>query len=92
MRGVKHLIQCHCMLPQFRNMKEPIFHKFPVFSVIDNSDITIEKFSICNNCAALHKVVDICKSEIVIGADDRNVARTIEDVKTWNIRKFIFCA
>ena len=81
MRGVKQLIQCHCMLPQFRHMKNPVFHKFTVFSVIDDSDTVVEKFSICNNCAALHSVVGICKSEIVVGADDRNITRTIEDVR-----------
>ena len=81
MRGVKHLIQCHCILPQFRNMNNPVFHKFLVFSIISEDDTTIEKFSSCNNCGALHKIVDVCKSEIVVGADEVSTIRTIDDIK-----------
>tara|TARA_B100000686_G_C16775358_1_gene968042 strand:+ start:1930 stop:2343 length:414 start_codon:yes stop_codon:yes gene_type:complete len=62
-------------------MNDPVFHKFSVFSVFDNKDSIYEKFSSCNNCGALHKIVDICKSEIVIGAEDGNAVRTIEDIK-----------
>ena len=34
--GVKHLIQCHCVLPQYRNANPPMFHKFVTFSVVDD--------------------------------------------------------
>lgn len=70
MKGIKHLIQCHCILPQFRNAKEPVFHKFVVFSMIDDSDTVGVKYANCNNCGAVHKVYDICKSEIVTGKED----------------------
>ena len=70
MKGVKHLVQCHCILPQYKNAKDPVFHKFTVFSVIDDSDTVVSKYAECNNCGAAHKVYDICKSEIVVGKDE----------------------
>jgi len=70
MEGLKHLIECHCILPQFRNRKEPVFHKFVAFSIIDKEDQIQPKFSQCNNCGVIHKIVDICKSEIITGMED----------------------
>jgi hypothetical protein len=67
--GIKHLIQCHCILPQYRNRPDPVFHKFTVFSVVEN-DIAAEKIAQCPNCGVMHKVVDLCKSEILIGKDE----------------------
>ncbi len=81
MTGQQHLIQCHCVLPQFRGRKNPVFHKFVVFSVIDDSDTVVPKFVQCNNCAVVHKVYDICKSEIVPGKDEIRNTTKIEDFK-----------
>lgn len=81
MRGLKHLVQCHCILPQYRQLKDPVFHKFPVFSIIDDSDTVIVKYAECNNCGAAHKVYDICKSEISVGKDEVKSALAIEDFK-----------
>ena len=81
LRGEKHLIQCHCILPQYRNSKDPVFHKFTVFSVIDESDTVTPKYANCNNCGAVHKVYDICKSEIVTGADEMRSTLSIDDFK-----------
>ena len=90
MKGIKHLVQCHCVLPQYRGRAEPVFHKFPVFSILsDNEDDedVIAKFSQCNNCGAIHKVIDICKSEIVPGADESSAILTIDDIKSSLPRK-----
>lgn len=81
LRGEKHLIQCHCILPQYRNSKDPVFHKFTVFSVIDESDTVTPKYANCNNCGAVHKVYDICKSEIVTGADEMRSTLSVDDFK-----------
>ena len=81
MHGVKHLIQCHCVLPQYRGRSEPFFHKFAVFSMIDEEDNVVPKFAQCNNCQAVHKVVDICKSEIVPGVDESSAILTINDIR-----------
>lgn len=83
MRGVKHIVQCHCILPQYRakTFEETVFHKFVVFSVIDNDDKVIEKLVNCNNCGATHKIFDICKSEIVTGKEDIKSVMSIDDFK-----------
>ena len=62
-------------------MKDPVFHKFPVFSVIDESDTVLLKYAECNNCGAAHKVYDICKSEIVTGKDEVRSQLSISDFK-----------
>jgi hypothetical protein len=81
MTGQQHLVQCHCVLPQFKGRKDPVYHKFTVFSVIDDSDTVVPKYVQCNNCAVIHKVYDICKSEIILGKDEmRNVSK-IDDFK-----------
>lgn len=78
--GVKHLIECHCVLPQYRKMENPIFHKFVVFSVIDD-DVVEPKFVQCNNCSIVHKITDICKSEIVAGLEFSNAVTRIDEVR-----------
>ncbi len=82
MRGVKHLVQCHCILPQYRKMKEPLFHKFIVFTVIDDEDRAIPKFVHCNNCGVVHNVTDICQSEIVTGREMSLSVMTKEDIRS----------
>jgi len=81
MNGQQHLIQCHCVLPQFRGRREPVYHKFTVFSLIDDSDTVVPKYVQCNNCGTVHKVYDICKSEIVAGKDELRNTTKIEDFK-----------
>ena len=78
--GVKHLIECHCVLPQYRKMENPIFQKFVVFSVVED-DVVEPKFVQCNNCAIVHKVTDICKTEIVVGLEFSNAVTRLDEVK-----------
>lgn len=80
MQGLKHLIQCHCVLPQFKNSTDPVFHKFVVFSLIDDSDTVQPKFAQCNNCGIVHKIVDICKSELTTKEDSKSIP-TIQDIE-----------
>ena len=70
MDGVKHLVQCHCVLPQYRKRKDPVFHKFLAFSIIDDNDNVIPKFVQCDNCGIVHKVIDICRSEFITGREE----------------------
>ena len=79
-KGVKHLIQCHCILPQYRAKKDPTFHQFVVFSKLDVESDTVEPtFAECNNCGIVHKVIDICKSEIITGKEELRSQMSIED-------------
>lgn len=64
--GFKHLLTCRCVLPQFKKVKPaPPEHQFPVFSIIDDDGTFRMRFAQCNNCGIIHKVIDICRSEIV---------------------------
>ncbi len=80
MQGIKHLIQCHCVLPQFKNSADPAFHKFVVFSVIDDSDTVQPKFAQCNNCGIVHKVTDVCRSELTSKEEAKSIPN-ISDIK-----------
>jgi len=51
-----------------------------VFSIVDESDTVIPKYSQCNNCGVVHKVYDLCKSEIIAGKDETRAVASIEDV------------
>ncbi len=78
--GVKHLVECHCILPQYRKRPDPVFHKFVVFSEIRDDDV-VEKYSQCENCGVVHNVKDICKSEIVTNLEDLPTLITKRDIK-----------
>jgi len=82
MKGTKHLVQCHCVLPQFRGADPPIFHKFIVFSVLNENDEVVERVAKCPNCDALHRVTEIGRSSIVHGKDGSAAVIDIEDVKS----------
>jgi len=79
-KGTKHILECHCILPQYRELKNTVYHKFVVFSEIDESDTVIPRNVQCNNCGTVHKVYDICKSEIVAGKDESASVEKKEDV------------
>jgi hypothetical protein len=84
MEGIKHLVECQCVLPQYRNNKsgKPVYHKFVVFSVINDSDSVVEKIAQCNNCGILHKVFEIGKSEILVGEEESSASvLSKEDIK-----------
>ena len=63
------MVECHCVLPQYRHAKNPPYHKLVVFSVLDDSDTIIPKQAVCNNCGVVHNVYDITKSEIKMGKE-----------------------
>ena len=77
--GTKHLIECHCTLKIYQGSKNHLYHKFPVYSCFDESGRIIEKISQCNNCGTLHRVLDVCKSEIIRSGKDKNVAEISKD-------------
>ena len=79
MYGIKHTIECQCILPQYKKRKDPPYHKFVVFSIVDKSDNVIEKFAQCNNCGIVHRVYDLCKSEIASGHESLSSLPTKED-------------
>lgn len=82
MDGYKHLIECHCVLPQYRNIPNPVFHKFVVFSVVEDDGSVVPSLSRCENCGAVHKVIDICKSEIMTAKEDSRSVLTKRDLSS----------
>ena len=78
---VKHLVECQCILSIFKNKTKPLYHKFQVCSFLEDDSI-IEKYVICNNCDVVHKVSEVCKSEIMWGIDNiKSLVTTIEDIR-----------
>jgi len=81
MKSIKHLVECHCTLSIYKGVNSKIiYHKFPVFSKIDENDNVINKIVQCNNCSVVHKIYDLCKSEILGGKDDFKVGLTLEEI------------
>lgn len=80
--GQKHLIKCRCILPQFKKIVDPPPHQFIVFSIIQDDGTVLLKYSQCNNCGIIHKIIDICKSEIIIGKENMNSLITINDIRS----------
>ena len=51
------------------------------FSIINDDDKVVLKYDQCNNCGLIHKVTDICTSEIMSGKESFSSVVTISDVK-----------
>ena len=69
MECIKHLIECHCKLPQYKGRQDSPYHQFVVFSIIDDSKTVVPKHAACNSCGVVHNVFDIGKSEIMMGQE-----------------------
>ena len=67
-------------MPQFRKSAKPVFHKFVAFSILEN-DVVNPTYVQCNNCSVVHKIYDLCKSEIIPGRDELRSVTTKEEIK-----------
>lgn len=77
----KHLIECKCILPQFKKMDSPPFHKFIVFSELEEETAkVIPSFAQCPNCGAIHRVTEVGESKI-LNKDSMLSLPTIDDIK-----------
>ena len=79
--GQKHLVKCRCVLPQMKKLSSPIQHQFLVFSEVENGQVK-QKYSQCNNCGLVHKILDICTSEIMQGKENMSAIISIDDIKS----------
>jgi len=50
------------------------------FSIVDDSNTVIPKYVQCNNCGVVHKVVDLCRSEIMTGHEELSSVVRINDI------------
>lgn len=78
---MKHLVTCRCVLPQFKRAPDPPRHQFEVFSIVEDDGSVSPKFAQCNNCGVIHKVIDVCRSEMMVGREAMGSLVTIDDVK-----------
>ena len=62
-----------------KNRSNPPLHKFVVFSIQENNKIE-EKLVTCNNCGVVHRVYEICKSEILNNFEGTKSSLTMEDI------------
>lgn len=82
MNYIKHLIECQCILSLYKNKSKTVFHKFPVFSLLEDDDSIKEKYVVCNNCDIVHRVYEVSKSEIKWGNEGlKSLVTTKEDLK-----------
>lgn len=77
---LKHLVECNCVLPQFQNRRPVVFHRFVVFSVIDEKGNVETSQACCNNCGAVHKIIEIGVSER-LPREESALAPKISDFK-----------
>ena len=78
---IKHVVECNCILPQFKATNPPVFHKFAVFSVINEKGDIEPTFVECNNCAAIHKVLEVGKSVQLRKETMKSLPR-VDEIKT----------
>ncbi len=78
--GIKHLLECKCILPQFKNVSPIVFHKFVVFSIIDEDGSIIPSYAQCNNCGVIHKILEVGQSEI-LKKEASAAIQTADDIK-----------
>jgi len=78
--GIKHLIKCRCILPQFRGRIPPIFHQFTVFSVLEDDEVK-EKHVECPNCGVIHQVTGISQSNVMTGHELSSSVMSIDDLR-----------
>jgi len=57
-----------------------VYHKFPVYSKLNEDGKVISKIVQCNNCNVIHKVNDLCRSEILGGKDELIINLSLDDL------------
>ena len=62
---IKHVVECKCILPQYRTADPPVFHKFLVFSEILEDGSFKDSYAQCNNCGVIHRVIEVSRSRIL---------------------------
>jgi hypothetical protein len=60
-------------------MADPPAYEFVVFSELEDGTV-VTKLASCPNCGIIHKVIDICTSE-VLNRDEARTLTSLDDVK-----------
>ena len=78
--SIKHLVTCNCILRQYEDIEPPVFHKFVTFSVINPDGSIKPSYAKCNNCGAIHKVIEVNTTQR-IKKEDSPLVPDIEEIK-----------
>ena len=65
---IKHILECKCILPQYRTQDPPVFHRFLAFSVLDpagGGSVLVPSYCQCPNCGVIHKITEVGHSRIM---------------------------
>ena len=82
MTGQRHLIDCHYILHIYKNVSPVVYHKFAVYSKLDEkTGKVVPKYVNCNNCGITHFVDEFCKSKIQKGKEDMASIRNISEIE-----------
>jgi hypothetical protein len=81
MTYLKHMVECKCFLPQFKNFDPIPWHKFVVFSEVESPSGSVKPSYVqCPHCAAVHRVTEVETSQI-LNKDGMLAIQTIDDIK-----------
>lgn len=80
LEGIKHTLVCNCILPQLLHVEPPVFHRFVVFSVVENGMVK-PSHAQCTNCRGVHKVTEIGVSSKLPTEDSDSLVQTIEEIQ-----------
>ena len=78
--GIKHQIECNCILPQFVNLNPIVFHRFNVFSTIEENGNVVSSYAKCNNCDAIHKIIEVGTSR-QLSKESSNLLPNLAEIK-----------
>lgn len=87
--GTKHVITCTCIHNKLKNIKDIPQHRFVVFSVVGDDDVVVPKYVTCDNCGVVHKVIDICKSEIIRSKENVEFGLSLDELKSGLPQKLV---
>jgi hypothetical protein len=85
---VKHLIECNCVLKQFEAIQPTVWHKFVVFSVVDDNGDVKPSYAKCNNCQGIHRVTEVGVAE-KLKKESSPTLPDIEELKTGLPEKLV---
>jgi len=75
----KHLIECNCVLPQFKYQTPLVYHRFVVFSVVGEDALVIPSYAQCPNCGIVHRVMEVGKS-VIMRREELNSLLTEDEI------------
>lgn len=78
---VKHLVECNCTLPQYVDIEPVVFHKFVVFSELEDETASLIPSVVqCNCCGAIHKVTEVATSTL-LRKESSHLLDSIDDIE-----------